>query len=124
MLYICSSAISLSHLRSKIHRRKGKNSEAKYAPMYDDQFYDIPNDTAGVSESTSPSQFVNNGEREVFEEQLAKIQEQLVSVMIEKQNLEQELKQYKENVANEKLKAELEVEKKRNKTLQDKLKRM
>jgi hypothetical protein len=34
------------------------------------------------------------------------------------------VKQYKENVANEKLKEKLEVEKKRNKTLQDKLKRM
>ncbi|KAL5015261.1 hypothetical protein ScPMuIL_009531 [Solemya velum] len=65
--------------------------------------------------------FRDDDEKIVYEEQMSRLQEQLVNVMIENQSYSKELQEYRSTVCLDRLKQELEYERKRNRSLEHKL---
>ncbi|KAL4226208.1 GRAM domain-containing protein 4 [Mactra antiquata] len=122
--------MSLSNIRDRFHRKRHRTKDDTYRLVQDDQLFDVDDiDALNNKPDRSPDgdndsmngKFANDVEKQTYEQQLIQLQEQLVAAMIENNMLAQELKQCKENEENERLKNELEREKKRNRLLQDQM---
>lgn len=100
--------------------QKEKDNRTKLV-IKEDEVVVFPQEDSGSQRGSISSKFSSEDERQAYEDHLEQIEEKLESVMIENQTLAEELKQYKENMSVERLKQQLEEEKRRSQTLLDQL---